>query len=314
MIRLIRLVLLLAVCAGLSCTAQARPDLTQPQEGQAELDTSFYWFTQLDLESEDTSRRYRVWIGVPKGAAPAEGYPALYMLDGNGALECLDDELLSQVDTGSLPVLVLLGYPVTSRFDVVARAYDYTPPIPPDRARSDVDGRQRPGGGADSFADFIERQVKPAVSARVKVNPARQTLWGHSYGGLFALHLLFTRPQAFQAYAVADPSLWWQQGFVLSEQHRFTTARPLHLLMMRGVAPAQGKGPSGARDFPAGAARDLASLMATLPHMTVEYREFALGHGAMFKASLLPTLRFATDFSRQDGIGDHAVRMPRKVQ
>ncbi|WP_287810950.1 alpha/beta hydrolase-fold protein [Pseudomonas sp.] len=284
--------LLMVFFSGAVATASARPDLSLPSTPNiAQRGSSLYRFTQLDLDSVDAKRHYRVWVGVPKRAAPAAGYPALYMLDGNAVLAALDDQLLGQVHGDTLPVLVLIGYAVNARFDVVARAYDDTPGLPLGTPSAD----DRPSGGADQFALLIEQRVKPAVAALAKVDPQRQTLWGHSFGGLFALHVLFTHTHDFQAYAVADPSVWWGNGVLLGEQQKLAPANRVRLLMMRGTAPKVGRGPAGASEVSPEAARQLAEGLAGRANVTVDYQELVLSHGAMFNASLLPALRFATE-------------------
>jgi predicted alpha/beta superfamily hydrolase len=283
--------LLMVFFSGAVATASARPDTSLPSTPNiAQRGSSLYRFTQLDLDSVDAKRHYRVWVGVPKRAAPAAGYPALYMLDGNAVLAALDDQLLGQVHGDALPVLVLIGYAVNARFDVVARAYDDTP-----RLRLGAPVGARPSGGADQFALLIEQQVKPAVAALAKVDLQRQTLWGHSFGGLFALHVLFTHTHDFQAYAVADPSVWWDNGVLLGEQRKLPPPNRVRLLMMRGTASKVGRGPAGASEVPPEAARQLAERLAGRANVAVDYQELVLSHGAMFYASLLPALRFATE-------------------
>src|SRR3546814_4655171 len=79
--------------------------------------------------------------------------------------------------------------------------YDMTPP-------GSGDSRiKRPTGGADAFLDFIEHDLKPAVAAAAKVDPGRQAIFGHSLGGQFVLYTMITRPQLFDTYLAASPSM-----------------------------------------------------------------------------------------------------------
>ncbi|MGR5913571.1 hypothetical protein ACT7DA_04955 [Bacillus pacificus] len=41
---------------------------------------------------------------------------------------------------------------------------------------------------------------------------------GHSLGGLFALHILFTNLNAFQNYFISSPSIWWNNQSVLEKE------------------------------------------------------------------------------------------------
>ncbi|MFT0849186.1 alpha/beta hydrolase-fold protein [Achromobacter sp. F4_2707] len=189
-----------------------------------------YRFETHTLNSSDGERRYRVVVGFPKvtddsgkGIQNHSG-AILYMLDGNAAIDTLTDTDLAALSDKNAPILVAIGYDVPTRNDVVSRAYDYTPPVYEGSTRVLAPiVRGRVGGGADTFLQFIEQHVKPLVSMQER-DGVRDYLWGHSYGGLFALHVLFTQPDAFDAYIVADPSVWWHNGELLREWEAFDTA------------------------------------------------------------------------------------------
>lgn len=63
-----------------------------------------------------------------------------------------------------------------------------------------------PLGGANTFLDFIERELKPFIAARYPANGEDTTLLGHSLGGLFTLHVLFTSPRSFARYVALSPA------------------------------------------------------------------------------------------------------------
>lgn len=172
-----------------------------------------YAFHRFDLNDED-GRPHRVFVAVPKAVPPECGFAALYALDGNALLEFLPAARL-RPPLEQLPLLVLIGYPTERRFDTAARAWDYTPPGPQGQPLPDPVAKERVNGGAAAFLRFIERQVRPRVEQLARTDARRQTLWGHSYGGLFVLYTLLNQPQAFTRYIAADPSLWWQKGLML---------------------------------------------------------------------------------------------------
>ncbi|WP_208601322.1 alpha/beta hydrolase [Phytopseudomonas flavescens] len=298
------IVLLLSTTA----IAMGKPDLSRPLGPTlAERGSAFYEFARQDMTSADGQRHYRIWIAKPKRAAPATGYPVLYLLDGNAALGALQEKQLADLDERGPPLLVFVGYATDLRFDVNARAYDYTPPLPGGAPVIDDIVRQRRGGGADVFVDFLEQEVKPLVSRHAEVDPQRQSLWGHSYAGLLVLHTLFSRPQAFQRYIAADPSLWWQNGFILAEAKAFDAPpTPLSLVLLVGAGKPSG-GVSGVKEdatvrarreavaaLPADAAEQLARRLAGLSGVEVGYRVFPdLSHGPMLPASLGLALRLS---------------------
>lgn len=169
---------------------------------------------QADLRSRHTGQHYRIFISIPDTPAPAAGHPVIYALDGNAsfpslALMARTVARRSKVTGRTAPVVVGIGYASGEDYDGVARSRDYTPPS---AKATDKEG------GADRFLDFIEQELKPQIAALAKIDMQRQALFGHSYGGLFTLHALFTRPAAFQTFIAASPSIWWGERFILSEQ------------------------------------------------------------------------------------------------
>lgn len=183
---------------------------------------------EREIQSQHTGRTYRIYLSVPRGEPPAQGYPVLYVLDANLLFPVLAQQALMYqphaMRDGREPVLVVgIGYPGDEPFNIAARAEDYTPPATDMSDTGDQLADRH--GGADRFLDFIEQELKPLVESRYRVDPARQTLFGHSYGGLLAVHALLTRTQSFQSYLASSPSLWWNHRHVFGELDGFTERR-----------------------------------------------------------------------------------------
>ena len=192
-----------------------------------------YTFHTLNLPRANGETQ-RIFVGIPHTPPPAQGYPALYALDGNALLELLPPQTLSQYRHP--PVLVLIGYPTDLRFDTARRAYDYTPPNADGEPIPDPLTTGRQNGGAPELLQFIETQLRPRIAQLAPTDSGQQTLWGHSYGGLFVLYTLFERPELFSHYIAADPSLWWHNGLML---HYATRARIIpnrHLILQKSGA------------------------------------------------------------------------------
>ncbi|TRX73698.1 alpha/beta hydrolase [Pseudomonas mangiferae] len=204
---------------------------------------------QRDLPSHHTGRSYRIFVSKPSAPAPATGYPVIYVLDGNAqfpllALQARAQEKRAAV-TGQAPTLVVgIGYPIDGLNDEQARAEDYTPPAADLSDTGDEQARRQ--GGADRFLAFVEDELKPLIERSYPVDRQRQTLFGHSYGGLFTLHTLFTRPQAFQTYLAISPSIWWNHRQILDEQRAFAQRladRPQPLRLFLGVGALEQPSP-----------------------------------------------------------------------
>ncbi|MCD2165125.1 alpha/beta hydrolase [Comamonas koreensis] len=209
---------------------------------------------QLDLRAPGMpgpgapERVHRIMVAVPPAPPPPQGYPVLYLLDGNLLFTPTAQLMRNRFARGpSVPtqgaVVVGLGYADSAVLDLSARSYDYTPPAPGPA----TDERGRAEGGADHFLDFIDQQVRPLVEASWPIDRARQTFFGHSYGGLCVLHALLTRPGGFQRYVAASPSIWWRDGFVLQALPGFVDhaarqpadAPALQLLLTQGEREAR---------------------------------------------------------------------------
>lgn len=76
-------------------------------------------------------------------------------------------------------------------------------------------GKAPEGGRAAELVECLEKTVKPAVSRALEGREIRHALIGHSFGGLFALSTMVLRPDLFDAWVAADPSLWWDGGVLL---------------------------------------------------------------------------------------------------
>lgn len=284
---------------------------------------------QLDLRAHGMpgpgapERVHRIMVAVPPAPPPPQGYPVLYLLDGNLLFTPTAQLMRNRFARGpSVPtqgaVVVGLGYADSAVLDLSARSYDYTPPAPGPA----TDARGRAEGGADHFLDFIDQQVRPLVEASWPIDRARQTFFGHSYGGLCVLHALLTRPGSFQRYVAASPSIWWHDGLVLQAlpgflaqaANRPADAAALQLLLTQGEREARPAVPSTQSSPPAPAsdpARDairrqrqnapgIPALMESLrgaPGLALRYASFP---GADHGGAMLPAAQQALAMALQD--------------
>jgi len=212
----------------LAPAALAQPDLSR-RTGTTVADTGApgYRFESFRLSSADGQRHYRVRVAIPLASPPAGGFPSAFLLDGNAALMEVDAGLLATLaDAPRPPVVAFIAYDDDLRINAEGRAFDYTPRRPGGDA-AQVDAlRGRRTGGADPFLALVTGEVLLRTAALAPLDPQRQALWGHSYGGLFVLHVLFTRPATFDRYVAVDPSLWWGDGLLLKEEARAGTPPP----------------------------------------------------------------------------------------
>ncbi|HEK1690915.1 Ferri-bacillibactin esterase BesA [compost metagenome] len=169
---------------------------------------------QWSMKSAE-GRDYRIMVSLPEGDVPwTGGYPVIYLLDGNAYFPAFHAAKRAQ-DRLRGAILVAIGYPSDTPLDFERRAFDLSPPQPAERNKP-------PQGGQDLFLDFIEKRLMPKVNARFKVDQDQRSLVGHSFGGMFGVYALFTRPQLFQHVIAISPSLWWRDRYLMAHERTFT--------------------------------------------------------------------------------------------
>jgi predicted alpha/beta superfamily hydrolase len=184
---------------------------------------------QFDLAPRAGGDPYRIFLHTPRDAPPEGGWPTLCLLDANAVIGTAVDALRVQaaypLGTGVHPgVIIGIGYPVEGAYDSVRRSWDMGPPpgqTYPPHAPGGPDVRT---GGADHFLAFIEDELKPEIARRAPIDPRRQAIFGHSFGGLFVLHALFRRPDAFAAWIAASPAIWWEGAGIVTDAESFLAA------------------------------------------------------------------------------------------
>lgn len=229
---------------------------------------------QFDIAFDGRMRR--IFVALPDQPAPPEGYPVLYALDGNASFPLLAP-LARQYAArpgamrGTPPIVVGLGYATDAAYDMDARTDDYT--LAPHA------GRPR----ADTLLDFLEHGLRPWLARQTSLDPQRQTLFGHSYGGLFTLYALFTRPALFSRHVAASPSIWWGERALLPYRDRFIEqaaplAAPTTVLVTAGSLeegaphPDPERARRQAERRQVGSARELVQSLQHVPRLQATFR------------------------------------------
>ncbi|MES2498096.1 MAG: alpha/beta hydrolase-fold protein [Pseudomonadota bacterium] len=166
---------------------------------------------------------YRIMLSFPKGEPPAGGYPVLYILDGNASFASFAEtrRLLEYAGQGKA-LIVGVGYPTDQAYDA-RRTADFLYPVPTREPPAQPQPQLRTKDtGRDRFLDFLTGKLRTEIGKRYRIDLDRQSLFGHSFGGLFALHALYTRPEAFYSIVAASPSLGWNMQDMLREERAFT--------------------------------------------------------------------------------------------
>lgn len=179
------------------------------------------------MHSKVENRAYRIRVAIPKQSEPIEGYPIIYVLDGNAYFPLFRDVVRMQSvragHTGVNPAIIVgIGYPGEQDFATEYRVYDYTPPSSSLTLPPKPDGKPwPPSGGVNQFLRFIEEELKPHIESTFWIDRKKQTLFGHSLGGLCTLYAMFTKTYLFQQYIAISPSIWWNDSCILFEEQKW---------------------------------------------------------------------------------------------
>ena len=204
--------ILLFVVSGASSAVQAQ---AVGPDGGSRADVVLSDSHTFVVSNSITGVGYRIYVAFPPGYhSSSKRYPALYMLDGDGgfALGTQAYRLLRVDSTMPDLLLVGIGYDLTGASRRSQRGHDLTPT----RVASDT-----ATGGSGAFLHFLVETIIPTVESHYRTDPSDRGLFGHSLGGLFALHTLFARPDVFRRYIVSSPSLWWDDAVILKAESRF---------------------------------------------------------------------------------------------
>jgi predicted alpha/beta superfamily hydrolase len=162
-------------------------------------------------------RNVAVWLPPGYDSMRADGYPVLYMQDGqnlfspdsaNFGVEWQVDETLTELITeGAVSPVIVVGIYSTDR-----RTQEY---VPEDPFRRQPDAVQRALRNefaseadtvallSDEYLRFIVDELKPFIDARYHTDPgtARTYVAGSSLGGLISLYALAEYPDVFAGAA-----------------------------------------------------------------------------------------------------------------
>ena len=202
------------------------------------------------LKSRLLGKEYKIQVALPAGYAESkETYPVLYLLDADiwfgGIAETIRNFVafrkMFSIQTVPDMIVVGIGYPIDpakpSEYYAgwfSARAKDFSPTNDP-AAPYGLDAL--PSGGANDFLAFIRDDLKPFINSNYRANPEDSTVYGASFGGLFALYVLFHRPDTFNRYIAISPSLWWDKKVTFNYESKYAnehTELPARLFLSQG--------------------------------------------------------------------------------
>lgn len=221
----IRRFLLLALLLGsmAACSKQA-PDGRTPSESTPQ--PYVLEGTEVrDIRARALHRDYQLYIGLPRGyAETTRQYPVLFVTDAAYAFPLIRS-ITRRIRNGGEDmedfILVGLSY-AKGETPEYSRRRDYTPTANGDKeAVSDMLTAAPVYGEAEGYRKFIADEVFPLIAKHYRADMKRAIYAGHSFGGLFGLHVLLTEPSMFEKYIIGSPSLWFDRRVAFATERNY---------------------------------------------------------------------------------------------
>lgn len=169
---------------------------------------------RLTIKSECLQQEREYLVYLPESYHSKQylpqSYPVLFLFDGNVQFHLVTGMVSFMAESGwQVPEMIVVGIPH------VNRTKELTPTHTNNDFRTGKTSAQLDeSGGGDDFLHFVTQELIPKIDADYRTKPYR-ILFGHSYGGLLAAHAFLENDDAFQAFILADPSLWWDDRLLV---------------------------------------------------------------------------------------------------
>lgn len=132
--------------------------------------------------------------------------PVMYMADGGVQEDFphIANTLAKLIEEEKIKPVILVGIENTQRrrdltgFTEVEKDREIAPVV----------------GGSEKFRAFINQELFPEIKKRYRITAVKSII-GESASGLFVMETFFLSPDMFDNYIAFDPSLWWNNNYLV---------------------------------------------------------------------------------------------------
>lgn len=170
------------------------------------------------IESKNVQERRTINVWTPPGYPTAtDSLAVLYMADGGIAEDFphIAQTVSDLVAANKIPPVILVGIENTQR------RRDLTGPT---KVKKDKEIAPVVGGSA-AFRMFIKDELFPEINRRYRTSNERSVI-GESLAGLFVMETFLQYPQMFDRYIAIDPSLWWNDHYLVKNAAKYLLRIP----------------------------------------------------------------------------------------
>lgn len=186
------------------------------------------WYTeQFTVHSKAVGRDFLIQVAKP--SKPQNGkVPVIYLLDAAPQFGEAADIVIANGNFGDAAPAYLVGisYPNVDFAQWLSlRNHDLVHVHIPDS----IPGAKGTGDGA-LFQKFLMDELRPLIASRYPVDDGQAILSGHSFGGLFVVHMLSNVPGGFSGYLACSPS-FWAEPQLLQKASAFRAPAPFRIFL-----------------------------------------------------------------------------------
>lgn len=160
---------------------------------------------KIDSKIVDETRVINVWTPEHYQSSN-EKFTVLYMADGGIAEDFphIAHTLSQLIKSDKISPVILVGIENTQRRRDLT---GFTEVEEDKKIAAEV-------GGSGKFRAFINDELFPEIDKKYRTN-GQKGIIGESVAGLFVTETLFLKPEMFDFYIAFDPSLWWNNHYLV---------------------------------------------------------------------------------------------------
>lgn len=159
------------------------------------------------IDSKEVGEKRIINVWTPDNyKTTTDSLPVMYMADGGIEEDFphIANTFAQLIKENKIPPMILVGIENTQR------RRDLTGPT-----EVETDKEIAPVvGGSAQFRAFINDELFPEINKRYRTSNKKGIL-GESASGLFVMETFFLKPEMFDYYIAFDPSLWWNNHYLV---------------------------------------------------------------------------------------------------
>jgi predicted alpha/beta superfamily hydrolase len=174
----------------------------------------------LTIQSKyvDELRTINIWT-PDNYQTSQDSFPVMYMADGGVKEDFphIANTLSKLVRENKIKPLILVGIENTQRrrdltgYTEVEKDKEIAPIV----------------GGSEKFRSFIREELFPKINSKYRTT-AEKSIIGESASGLFVMETFFLYPDMFDTYIAFDPSIWWNNHYLVRTATTHLAKFPQH--------------------------------------------------------------------------------------